>query len=464
MENSIFERIKKEAVEIVNLKFVDLLGRWQDFSVPVSFFTSDNFAEGTGFDGSSIKGFNEIQQSDMLLFPDLQTAFVDSFTKAKTLNLICDVREPGNGPFEFDPRQIAKRAESYLLETCLADKSFWGPEPEFFIFDKLTYSNKENGCSCHVDSEEAWWRSDDETVLGNTIAAKEGYFPAAPSDRFEDLRTTMTKNLERAGIAVEKHHHEVATAGQAEIDIKYDTLLQQADNIMKFKYIVKNTARAFGKIATFMPKPLFGDNGSGMHVHISLWKEGRPLFFKEGGYANLSEEALWFIGGLFNHIEALMAFCAPTTNSYKRLVPGFEAPTYLAYSKRNRSVAVRVPAYHESPASKRIEFRPPDPTANPYLAFSAILLAGLDGIKKKILPGQAVEENIFAGKVRPDIKTIPATLQEAVEGLKKDKDFLLAGDVFSENFIAKWAELKEAETKEMLARPHPFEFFLYHNY
>ena len=464
MVNSIFDSIKENKVEMVSLRFVDILGRWQDFSIPVATFSEKVFKEGTGFDGSSIKGFNEINQSDMLLVPDPKTAFLDPFTETKTLNLICDVVEPNNGPFKFDPRQIARKAETYLKDSGIADEIFFGPEAEFFIFDKLTYTNRENKSSYEIDSEEGWWRSGDEETLGHTIAAKEGYFPASPADRFENLRSEMSKKLEAAGIIVEKHHDEVATAGSAEIDIKYASLLKQADNLMKFKYIVKNTARAAGKIATFMPKPLFGDNGSGMHIHVSLWKQGNPLFFKQGGYANLSEEALWFIGGLFKHIKALMAFCAPTTNSYKRLVPGFEAPTYLVYSHRNRSAAVRIPAYSEQPEQKRIEFRPPDATANPYLAFSAILMAGMDGIKNKILPGEPREDNIFKKEAKDEIKTIPGSLTAAVNGLKRDKEFLLNGGVFSEDFISKWTEMKEREITEVEVRPHPYEFFMYHNY
>jgi len=467
MPKSVLETIKNEKVEMIDFRFVDIFGQWHHFTVPASQVSEKDFTSGVGFDGSSIKGFKPIEESDLLLVPDPATAFIDPFFEVKTLCLICNVHEPVSlKPFNFDPRFIAIKAQKYLEETGIANKVFLGPEAEFFIFDSLHYYETESQASYKIDSEEAFWNSGaGERNLAYKISAKEGYFPVPPHDSMQDLRSVITKNLEAAGIVVEKHHHEVATAGQAEIDIKHDELLKQSDNIVKFKYVVKATARQYGKVATFMPKPIFGDNGSGMHVHVSLWQDNQPLFAGEG-YAGLSETALHFIGGLLKHAPAILAFASPTTNSYKRLVPGYEAPVNLVYSQRNRSAAVRIPAYSVEPASKRVEFRPPDPAANPYLAFSAILLAGIDGIKNKIDPGSAIDSNIFELKDKEslNIKSVPGSLSEAFEALKSDHQFLTDSGVFSKEFIDQWIKLKtESEIDPLKLRPTPHEFLLYHD-
>jgi glutamine synthetase len=467
MKDKIFDLIKSEDIKIVDLRFVDIFGKWQHFSVPVEFLSPKDFEEGIGFDGSSIKGFKPIEESDLILLPDPASAFVDQFFAEKTLVLICDVHEPVSlEPFRFDPRYIAKKAQKYLESTGIANKVYFGPEAEFFIFDSIHYFESESQASYKVDSGEAFWNSGSgERSLAYKIRAKEGYFPVPPSDTLQDLRTEMTKNLLAAGIEVEKHHHEVATAGQAEIDFKYAELLKQSDDLIKFKYIVKGTAFKYGKVATFMPKPIFSDNGSGMHTHVSLWKDAKPLFAGEE-YGGLSQMALYFIGGLLKHAGAVLAFASPTTNSYKRLVPGYEAPVNLAYSQRNRSAAIRIPVYSSHPNSKRIEFRPPDPSANPYLAFSAILLAGLDGIINKIDPGKPVDSNIFemTKNEAKDIKSVPASLAEALECLRTDHEFLTKNGVFSKEFIDQWIDLKTGlEVDSVRLRPHPHEFLLYHD-
>ncbi|HPU56363.1 MAG TPA: type I glutamate--ammonia ligase, partial [Verrucomicrobiota bacterium] len=394
---SVIEMAKKNGARMVDIKFVDTFGAWQHFSCPINELTEEVFEEGLGFDGSSIRGWKSIEASDMLAIPDPRTAFIDPYCAVPTLSLTCTIAEPGTRePYTRDPRGIAQRAEKYLVSTGIADQAFFGPEAEFFIFDNVQYESRSNGTFYSVESVEGIWNSgrDEMPNLGNKIRHKEGYFPVAPSDTLQDLRTEMCLTMMKLGIAIERQHHEVATAGQAEIDYRFDTLLRAADAMMVYKYVVKNTARMHGKTACFMPKPLFGDNGSGMHTHQSLWKKGKPLF-AGNEYGGLSQMALYYVGGLLKHARALCALCNPTTNSYKRLVPGYEAPVNLAYSAGNRSAAVRIPMYSDSPKAKRIEYRPPDPAANPYLAFAALLMAGLDGIQNKIDPGEPLDKNIY---------------------------------------------------------------------
>ena len=451
---------------MVDLKFCDMPGAWQHFSIPVSQVDESLFSKGAGFDGSSIRGFKQINESDMLLKPDPETFFIDPFNKAKVASMICNVHDPIiKARFEEDPRYVAEKAEKFLLESGIADKSYFGPEAEFFIFDSVRFSQDQNAAYHEVKSCEANWHDccdEDAPADGYKIKSKEGYFPVSPLDQHGDVRKEMVMELEKLGIEVEKEHHEVATAGQAEIDIKYDTLLSQADKLMKFKYVVKNVAKRNGKTATFMPKPLFGDNGSGMHTHISLWKGGTNLFFDANGYGGLSQTALYFIGGLLKHGQALVALTSPTVNSYKRLVPGYEAPVNLVYSARNRSAAIRIPMYDNSPASKRLEFRPPDPTANPYLAFSAMLMAGIDGIVNKIDPGKPAEGNIF--KNGEGLPQVPDSLKGALDALAKDHDFLLKGNVFSKALIDSWIDYKTtAEYDYIRMRPTPAEFILYYD-
>lgn len=468
--NEIKESCAEKGVEMIDLKFCDLPGTWQHFSLPISQLNAELFTEGTGFDGSSIRGFKKIHESDMVLLPDIETFFIDPFSKFKTASFICNVYEAGaKNRFEEDPRYIAQKAERYLAQSGLADRSYFGPEAEFFIFDSAKFRQEQNCAFYEVRSAEASWHGngdDDPHTPGNgyKIRNKEGYFPVSPLDQLGDIRKEMVIELQNLGIEVEKEHHEVATGGQAEIDMKYDTLLKTADKLMAFKYAVKNVAYRNGKTATFMPKPLFGDNGSGMHVHISLWKDSTPLFYDKDGYAGLSVTALHFIGGLLKHAPALMALCAPTTNSYKRLVPGYEAPVNLVYSARNRSAAVRIPAYSNSPASKRLEFRPPDPSANPYLAFSALLMAGLDGITNKIDPGKPCDKNVYEAPHGEKISQVPDSLKGSLDALKADHGFLLEGGVFSEYFINSWIDLKTAAEYDYIRmRPNPAEFILYYD-
>ena len=470
-----YDEIKKACdkfgVKMIDLKFCDLPGTWQHFSLPLDQLTDKLFAEGSGFDGSSIRGFKKIHESDMVLMPDIDTFFIDPFSKVKTASFICNVYEAGAKiRFEEDPRHIAQKAETYLAHSGIADRSYFGPEAEFFIFDSAKFRQEQN-CSFHeVRSAEAGWHGngeDDPHSSGNgyKIRNKEGYFPVSPLDQLGDIRKEMVLELQNLGIEVEKEHHEVATGGQAEIDMKYDTLLKIADKLMAFKYTVKNVAYRNGRTATFMPKPLFGDNGSGMHVHISLWKDSNPIFYDKNGYAGLSAVAVHFIGGLLKHAPALMALCAPTTNSYKRLVPGYEAPVNLVYSARNRSAAIRIPVYSNTPESKRIEFRPPDPAANPYLAFSALLMAGLDGIAKKTDPGSPFDVDVYAlsGKEK-NIPQVPDSLKGSLEALKTDHEFLLEGGVFSKYFIDSWIDYKTAfEYDYIRMRPNPSEFILYYD-
>ena len=463
---------KKSGARMVDVKFVDTFGTWQHFSVPVSELTEAVFEEGFGFDGSSIRGWKSIEASDMLAMPDPATAFMDPFCAVPTLSITCTIAETGTKEaYTRDPRGIAQRAEKYLRSTGIADTAVFGPEAEFFIFDSVRFDNQPNGCFYEVDSEEAPWNSGRDELggagagnLGYKIRHKEGYFPVGPTDTQQDIRTEMCLMMEQLGIVVERQHHEVATAGQAEIDFRFNTLVKTADTMMLYKYIIKNVARRNGKTVTFMPKPLFGDNGSGMHTHQSLWNKGKPLFAGKE-YAGLSPMALYYIGGILKHARALCGFCNPTTNSYKRLVPGYEAPVNLAYSARNRSAAIRIPTFSESPKAKRIEYRPPDPAANPYLAYTALLMAGLDGVINRIDPGEPLDKNIY--ELPPEeaarVPKVPGSLGEALDCLESDHEFLLKGDVFPQDFLDMWIEQKRKEHDAIRLRPHPIEFHLYYD-
>jgi glutamine synthetase len=464
---NVIDMAKKQGVKMVDAKFVDTFGTWQHFSVPMAELTEEVFEEGFGFDGSSIRGWKSIEASDMLAMPDPNTAFIDPFCAVPTLSLTCTIAETGTKEaYNRDPRGIAQRGEKYLASTGIADTAVFGPEAEFFIFDNVQYDHKPNGTFYSIDSEEGIWNSgrDEMPNLGYKIRYKEGYFPVAPTDTQQDIRTEMVLVMEQLGIRVERQHHEVATAGQAEIDFRFDTLVKTADTMMLYKYIIKNVARKHGKTVTFMPKPLFGDNGSGMHTHQSLWKKGKPLFFGKE-YAALSEMALHYIGGILKHAKALCAICNPTTNSYKRLVPGYEAPVNLAYSASNRSAAIRIPAFSNNPKAKRIEYRPPDPAANPYLAYTALLMAGLDGVINKIDPGEPLDKNIY--ELPPEelakVPNVPSSLGEALDCLEKDHEFLLKGDVFTKDFLEMWVSNKRKEHDALRLRPHPYEFFLYYD-
>jgi glutamine synthetase len=464
---SVIELAQKKGAKMVDIKFVDTFGTWQHFSVPIRELTEDVFADGFGFDGSSIRGWKSIEASDMLAMPDPDTAFIDPFCEVPTLSLTCTIAETGTKElYNRDPRGIARRAEQYLTSTGLADQAVFGPEAEFFIFDNVQYDHKPNGTFYSVDSDEAAWNTgrDEMPNLGYKIRYKEGYFPVSPTDQQQDIRTEMTLVMEELGLWIERQHHEVATAGQAEIDFRFDTLVKTGDNMMLFKYVVKNIAKKHGKTATFMPKPLFGDNGSGMHTHQSLWKKGKPLFAGKE-YAGLSQMALWYIGGILKHAKALCGICNPTTNSYKRLVPGYEAPVNLAYSARNRSAAIRIPTFSENPKAKRIEYRPPDPASNIYLTCSALLLAGLDGVLNKIDPGAPLDKNIY--ELPPEelkkVPNVPGSLGAALTALEEDHEFLLKGDVFSRDFLEMWISHKRKEDDAMRLRPHPYEFFLYYD-
>jgi glutamine synthetase len=447
--------------KMVDLKFCDLLGTWQHVTLPLRALDPDSFREGLGFDGSSIRGWQGIAESDMLLMPDPATAIVDPFASEPTVSFICEIADPLTlEPYSRDPRQVARRAETYLFETGIADASCFGPECEFFLFDSVSYSLDVNRAHYHVDSEEGHWNAG-EPGLGYTLREKGGYFPVAPHDTLSDLRTRMVLQLEQLGVLCEFHHHEVATAGQCEIDMRFQTLTRMADQVMLYKYVVRNVARAAGKSATFMPKPVFGDNGSGMHVHQSLWRDGEPLFAGDG-YAGLSGLARSYVAGIIAHAPALLALCAPTTNSYRRLVPGYEAPVNLVLSARNRSAAIRVPMYSDAPKAKRIEFRCPDATANPYLAFAAMLMAGLDGIERGLDPGDPAEFDLF--EEDHGIAQVPGSLDEALAALEADHGFLLAGDVFTPSLIDAWIAWKrEHELDTVRLRPHPAEFALYYD-
>jgi glutamine synthetase len=465
--------IKQHDVQIIDLKFNDLPGLWQHFSIPPNELTEMDdiqtsiWVDGIGFDGSSIRGFQKIQESDMILVPDPSTARMDPACSVPTLSIICDIFDPlTKEAYSRDPRYVAEKAEQYLRSTGVADTSYWGPELEFFVFDDVRFDQTENSGYYYVDSIEGEWNSgrEENPNLGYKPRFKEGYFPVPPHDSLQDIRSEMILEMQKMGITVEVHHHEVASGGQCEIDMKFDTLRQMADNVMWYKYIVKNVARKHGKVATFMPKPLFGDNGSGMHTHQSLWKNGTNIFYDPEGYALISDTARHYIGGLLKHGRALMAFCAPTTNSYKRLVPGFEAPVNLVYSARNRSAAARIPVYTANPRAKRIEFRPPDPTANTYLAFSAMLMAGLDGIENEIDPGPPLDKNTYelSPEEEAQLNTVPGSLDEAIRALEDDHEFLLKGGVFTQDVLDVWIEYKrEVEIDGVRLRPHPWEYYLY---
>jgi glutamine synthetase len=463
----VLEFAKKNKVQVVDMKFVDLLGTWQHFTIPTSELTEDLFKDGSGLDGSSIRGWKAINNSDMLLVPDPTTACLDPFTAVPTLSLVGNVVDPiSRETYDRDPRFIAQKAEKYLQSTKIGDISYWGPEAEFFIFDHARYDQNSHSGYYYIDSDEGVWNMGQEGVnLGGKIRHKEGYFPVPPTDTQQDIRSEMILEMEKVGILVEKHHHEVATAGQAEIDMRFDSLVKMADKMLMYKYIVKNVARRHGKTVTFMPKPIFGDNGSGMHTHQSIWKEGKPLFAGKD-YAGVSQMCLHYIGGILKHAPALAALTNPSTNSYKRLTPGFEAPVLLAYSSRNRSAGIRIPMYSPSPKAKRIEVRFPDPACNPYLSFSAMLMAGLDGIENKINPGEPAEKDLYdlEPKEAAKIRTMPGSLDEALNNLEKDHQFLLKGGVFSEDLIDAWIDYKRSkEVDTMRLRPHPYEFFLYYD-
>ena len=463
------ERLKKdlETVNFVDLKFADMPGMWHHFTVPITEMSESSIQEGFGFDGSSIRGFKEIFESDMLLVPDLKTVFRDPFSES-TMSVIGSVKDPESGEmFDRDPRFIAHKAEAYLKKSGIADVAYCGPELEFFIFDNVRYDQKENFGFYHIDSSEGSWNTgSEEANLGHKPRHKEGYFPVPPSDSLQNIRNDIVQTMIQSGINIECHHHEVATAGQGEIDMGYAPLLRMADQVMMFKYIVKNVALKHGKTATFMPKPLFNDNGSGMHTHMSLWKDGKNIFYDKSGYALLSDTAKYYIGGLLEHAPALCGLIAPTTNSYKRLVPGFEAPVNLVYSQRNRSAAVRIPMYSKSDKSKRVEFRTPDPSCNIYLCFSAMLMAGLDGIKRKLDPGKPLDTNIYTlnAKELSKIRSVPSSLGQSITALEKDHKFLLEGDVFTQEMINNWIDYKRTkEIDPVRLRPHPWEFYLYYD-
>ncbi|MDE0184500.1 MAG: type I glutamate--ammonia ligase [Candidatus Poribacteria bacterium] len=460
---------KEKELKIVDFKFMDLPGMWQHFSMPISELTEDLFEDGVGFDGSSIRGFQQIHESDMLLFPDPATAIVDPACKIDTLSLVCNIKDPVTlESYSRDVRHVAQKAEAYLQSTGIADTSFWGPEAEFYLLNDIRYGQDHHSGYYFVDSVEGSWNTgrDEGPNLGYKPRYKEGYFPVPPSDTLQDVRSEIILKMIECGIDVEVHHHEVGTGGQGEIDMRYDTLARMGDKLALYKYIIKNTAREHNLTATFMPKPLFEDNGSGMHIHQSLWRDNQNIFFDAQGYALLSETALYYIGGLLKHAQSLCALIAPTTNSYKRLVPGFEAPVNIAYSQRNRSACVRIPIYHKNPKAKRVEFRTPDPSCNPYLAFSALLMAGLDGIQNKIHPGNPVDKDLY--DLEPEdmaaIDSTPSSLSEALDALEDDHEYLLKGDVFTQDVIDSWIAYKhENEVDAINLRPHPYEFHLYHD-
>ena len=464
----VLDMAKENGAKIVDLRFMDFPGLWQHFSVPIRELDESSFEDGFGFDGSSIRGWQPIHASDMLVIPDPSTAKMDPFYEVPTLVLICDIADPvTREPYTRDPRNIVKKADAYLKSTGIGDKAYIGPEAEFFIFDDIRFESSRFGAFYEIDSIEGTWNTgrDEGPNLGYKPRHKEGYFPVPPTDKFQDLRTEMVLTLEALGIEIEAQHHEVATAGQSEIDMRFKPLLQMSDQLMWFKYVLKNVAYRNNHTVTFMPKPLFEDNGTGMHTHISIWNGDKPLFAGDK-YAGVSQEALYAIGGILKHARALCAFTNPTTNSYKRLVPGFEAPVNLAYSSRNRSAAVRLPMYSTSPKAKRIEFRTPDPSCNGYLAFSAILMAVIDGIQNKIDPGDPLDKNIYnlPPEELAEIPSAPGSLDEALEALKADQEFLLKGDVFTQDAIDMWIEYKtENEVNDVKLRPHPHEFFLYYD-
>ena len=459
---------QERGARLVDMKFIDWPGQWNHCTYPLHMLDESTFEDGLGFDGSSIRGWQSIDASDMLMVPDADTAFIDPFCDAPTLSLICNIFDPvTREPYSRDPRHIARKGISYLQLTGIADTAYFGPEAEFFIFDDVRFETDERQGFYRIDSVEGHWNTgrDEEPNLGYKPAYKGGYFPVPPGDHLQNLRSEMVLEMEALGIAIEAHHHEVGTAGQAEIDMRFAPLVEMADQLLLYKYVTKNVAIRSGKTVTFMPKPVFNDNGSGMHVHQSLWKDGRPLF-AGNEYAGVSESCLHYIGGVLQHARALAAFTNPTTNSYKRLVPGFEAPVTLAYSSRNRSAAARIPMYSASPSSKRIEIRFPDPACNPYLGFTAMLMAGLDGIENKIHPGEPLDKDIYA--LAPEelahVPVMPASLEEALVCLEDDHEFLLKGDVFTEDAIQTWLDYKrDSECQPVALRPHPHEFELYYD-
>lgn len=455
--------LQEHKIQFIDLKFTDLYGQWQHFSVPMDYYDEDDlFKSGLGFDGSSIRGFKSIESSDMVLVCDPATAFIDPVCQAPTLSVIANVYEPITYEvFNRDPRNVIRKAEAHLKSTGIADTMYCGPEAEFFIFDQVRYESGRYSSQYEIASDEAAWNTGNWGP-GHKIGYKGGYFPVAPFDAFQDIRSEMVTEMIAAGLKIERHHHEVATAGQTEIDLQFAPMIQMADWMQIYKYIVKNVAAKHGKTATFMPKPIFEDNGSGMHVHQSLWKDGKPLFAGDG-YAGMSQMALWYIGGILTHINSLLAICAPTTNSYRRLVPGYEAPVVIAYSARNRSAACRIPVSSQSPKAKRIEFRCPDPAANPYLAFSAMLMAGLDGINKQIDPGKPSEMDLFEGETLKHVRTVEGSLSAVLDALEADHDYLTAGGVFTEELIENYIAYKRvAEFDAVRLRPHPHEFVMYY--
>ena len=464
----VMKLVAEEAIEVIDLRFMDFPGLWQHFSIPARELSEDDFEGGLGFDGSSIRGWQSINESDMLVKPIPETGFIDPFMARKTLVLIGNISDPITGEdYTRDPRNIARKAEAYLSSSGIGDIAYFGPEAEFFIFDDVRFDQNEHEGYYHIDSEEGRWNSGriENPNLGYKPRYKEGYFPVPPTDSQQDLRSEMMMTLEDMGVLIEAQHHEVATGGQGEIDMRFAPLVTMADNMLKYKYVVKNTARRYNKTATFMPKPLFEDNGSGMHVHMSFWKGDNNLFAGDG-YAGLSEMALYAIGGLLTHAAAIIGFTNPTTNSFKRLVPGFEAPVNLAYSRRNRSAAVRIPMYSTSPKAKRVEFRCPDPSCNPYLGFAAMLMAAVDGITNKIHPGEPLDRDLY--DLPPEelakVRTTPGSLREALNALRDDHEFLLKGDVFTEDVLETWIDYKmENEVTALDLRPHPWEFALYYD-
>jgi glutamine synthetase len=467
--DELFKFIKDEGVEFIDVRFTDLPGIQQHFTVPVSSFDQGVFENGLAFDGSSVRGFQSIDQSDMALFPDPKTAYVDPFRAHKTIAMDFFVHDPITGEaYSRDPRNVARKAEAYLATTGIGDTAYFAPEAEFYIFDRVKFETSANRSFYEIQSSAGAWATGDEIAdnRGYKVRYKGGYFPVTPTDHFADLRDDMMSNLENVGLTVERGHHEVGTAGQAEINYNFDTLLKSADDVMKFKYVIRNTAWAADKTVTFMPKPIFGDNGSGMHVHQSIWQDGSPLFYDEAGYGGLSDMARWYVGGILKHAPALLAFTNPTVNSYHRLVPGFEAPIALVYSARNRSACVRIPITGSNPKAKRIEFRCPDPSANPYLAFAALLMAGLDGIKNKIEPAAPIDKNIY--ELPPEeyeaIDMTPTSLNAVLDALEADHDFLLQGGVFTPDLIETWIDYKRnEEILPVQLRPHPHEFELYYD-
>ncbi|MDD1414040.1 type I glutamate--ammonia ligase [Dolichospermum sp. ST_con] len=464
----VLKRIQDEKIQMIDLKFIDTLGTWQHLTMYQDQIDETSFSDGVPFDGSSIRGWKGIEESDMTMVLDPNTAWIDPFMKEPTLSIICSIKEPRTGQwYNRCPRVIAQKAIDYLASTGLGDTAYFGPESEFFIFDDVRYDQTANSGYYYVDSVEGRWNTgrEESPNLGYKTRVKEGYFPVPPTDSFQDMRTEMLLTMKDCGVPIEKQHHEVATGGQCELGFKFGKLIEAADWLMTYKYVIKNVARKYGKTVTFMPKPIFGDNGSGMHCHQSIWKNGQPLFAGDK-YAGMSEMGLYYIGGILKHAPALLAITNPTTNSYKRLVPGYEAPVNLAYSQGNRSASVRIPLSGDNPKAKRLEFRCPDATSNPYLAFAAMLCAGIDGIKNKIHPGEPLDKNIY--ELSPEelskIPSTPGSLELALEALDNDHAFLTESGVFSEDFIQNWIDYKVAnEVKQMQLRPHPYEFFLYYD-